>query len=151
MWNDRKNAHFAGLALVPGAKGWPTDVCVPVSKLPDLVYETKKDLAEIGLVSTIVGHVGDGNFHSLLLMRNEDELEKAKEAVHRMVRRAIQLDGTCTGEHGVGVGKREFLVEELGEGTVELMRTIKRAIDPLNLFNPGKVSIFFWWSLFAGD
>ncbi|KAF9447008.1 hypothetical protein P691DRAFT_672357 [Macrolepiota fuliginosa MF-IS2] len=139
MWNDRKNAHFSGLALIPGAKGWPTDVCVPVSRLPELVYETKKDLHETGLTATIVGHVGDGNFHTLILMNDDQELEKAKEAVHRMVKRAIALEGTCTGEHGVGIGKRKYLVEELGEGTVELMRTLKKAIDPLNLFNPGKL------------
>ncbi|XP_006462662.1 hypothetical protein AGABI2DRAFT_186545 [Agaricus bisporus var. bisporus H97] len=142
MWSDRKNAHFAGLSMIPGAKGWPTDVCVPISKLPQLVYETKKDMKNMGLVAPIVGHVGDGNFHALPLMTNEEDLEKAKQAVHRMVRRAIALDGTCTGEHGVGVGKKEYLVEELGEGTVELMRTIKRTIDPLNLFNPGKVRLW---------
>jgi len=143
MWSDRKNAHYAGLAVLPGSRGWPTDVCVPVSKLPQLVLETKQDLHNVGLVSTIVGHVGDGNFHTLILVRDEEETEKARQAVHRMVKRAIALDGTCTGEHGVGVGKKEYLVEELGEGTVELMRTVKRAIDPLGLFNPGKV----WTSL----
>jgi len=136
MWSDRKNA---GIIIPPGSVGWPTDVCVPVSKLPQLVLETKQDLYDAGLVSTIVGHVGDGNFHALILMRNGEETEKARQAVRRMVKRAIALDGTCTGEHGVGVGKKEYLVEELGEGTVELMRTIKRAIDPLGLFNPGKV------------
>ncbi|KAF8990475.1 FAD-linked oxidase-like protein [Cyathus striatus] len=139
MWADRKNALYSGLALVEGSRGWSTDVCVPVSRLPDLVYATKKDLSEIGLTSTIVGHVGDGNFHALLLFKTDEELERAREAVHRMVQRAIALDGTCTGEHGVGIGKKEYLVEELGEGTVELMKTIKRAIDPLGLFNPGKV------------
>ncbi|KAJ7151823.1 FAD-linked oxidase-like protein [Mycena crocata] len=139
MWQDRKNAHHAGMSLVPGAKGWATDVCVPVSKLPELVLETKKDLERSGLPYTIVGHVGDGNFHALLLFKTDEELEKVKEAVHRMVERAIALDGTCTGEHGVGVGKREFLVEELGAGTVALMKTIKRAVDPLGLFNPGKL------------
>ncbi|KAH7928344.1 hypothetical protein BV22DRAFT_1103100 [Leucogyrophana mollusca] len=139
LWADRKNALYSGLALVEGSRGWSTDVCVPVSNLPELVYETKKDLAELGLVSTIVGHVGDGNFHALLLFRNDEELAIAREAVHRMVERAIKLDGTCTGEHGVGIGKREYLYEELGEGTVELMRVVKRAIDPLGLFNPGKL------------
>ncbi|KAF5377816.1 hypothetical protein D9615_006813 [Tricholomella constricta] len=139
LWADRKNANYSGMALLEGAKGWGTDVCVPVSKLPELVYETKKDLAQIGITSTIVGHVGDGNFHALLLFRNEKEYRIAKEAVHRMVHRAIALDGTCTGEHGVGVGKKKYLVEELGAGTVELMKTIKRAIDPLGLFNPGKL------------
>ncbi|KAL5501751.1 DLD1_2 [Sanghuangporus vaninii] len=139
LWTDRKNAHYSGCALVEGAKGWPTDVCVPVSRLPDLVYETKKDLNEAGLVSTIVGHVGDGNFHALILFKDDEELVKVRESVRRMVERAIALDGTCTGEHGVGVGKKEFLYEELGEGTVELMKAIKRTIDPLGLFNPEKL------------
>ncbi|KAG6900075.1 hypothetical protein C0993_003425 [Termitomyces sp. T159_Od127] len=140
LWDDRKNAHYSGMSLVEGARGWPTDVCVPVSKLPELVYETKKDLAQIGITSTIVGHVGDGNFHALLLFRNDEEAKIAKAAVNRMVRRALAMDGTCSGEHGVGVGKKEFLTEELGRGTVELMKKIKRTIDPLGLFNPGKVA-----------
>ncbi|KAI0769805.1 FAD-linked oxidase-like protein [Fomes fomentarius] len=139
LWTDRKNAVYSGLAMLPGAKAWGTDVCVPVSRLPDLIYDTKKDLAEHGLVSTIVGHVGDGNFHSLLLYRNEEEKALTQEVAKRLVRRAIALDGTCTGEHGVGIGKRGYLYEELGEGTIELMNTIKRTIDPLNLFNPGKL------------
>ncbi|KAG8738975.1 hypothetical protein FRC10_006307 [Ceratobasidium sp. 414] len=138
LWADRKNALYSSLALRPGAKGWSTDVCVPISKLPQLVYETKKDLAEVGLVSTIVGHVGDGNFHTLLLFDSDEELQRVKAAVHRMVERAIALEGTCTGEHGVGIGKRKYLYEELGEGTVELMKTVKMAIDPLNIMNPGK-------------
>jgi D-lactate dehydrogenase (cytochrome) len=115
------------------------------------------------LVAPILGHVGDGNFHALILFKTDEEKIKAKELVHRMVKRAIALDGTCkfffgvfisdhsgiflkkigTGEHGVGIGKREYLVEELGEGTVEFMRMIKRAVDPLGLFNPGKVSKLF--------
>ncbi|KZT18859.1 FAD-binding domain-containing protein [Neolentinus lepideus HHB14362 ss-1] len=139
IWTDRRNAHYSGLQLLPGARGWATDVCVPISKLPDLVYETKKDIKDSGLVSHIVGHVGDGNFHALLLFRDDQELDIVRNVVHRMVERAIALDGTCTGEHGVGMGKKEYLYEELGEGTVELMKTIKRAIDPLNLFNPGKL------------
>ncbi|PPQ68693.1 hypothetical protein CVT24_007578 [Panaeolus cyanescens] len=138
LWADRKNAHYSGLAYVEGSKGWPTDVCVPISKLPQLLYETKEDIAQSGLVSTIVGHVGDGNFHAMILFKTEEEKEIAKELVKRMVKRAIALDGTCTGEHGVGIGKKEYLVEELGEGTVELMKKIKRTIDPLGLFNPGK-------------
>ncbi|KAI0687856.1 FAD-linked oxidase-like protein [Cytidiella melzeri] len=139
LWADRKNALYSGLASLEGSRGWSTDVCVPVSRLPDLVYETKKDISNSGLMSTMVGHVGDGNFHALLLFRTDDELAIARQLVHRMVERAIALDGTCTGEHGVGIGKREYLYEELGEGTVELMKTVKRAIDPLNLFNPGKL------------
>ncbi|KAG6891325.1 hypothetical protein C0992_008779 [Termitomyces sp. T32_za158] len=157
MWQNRKYALMSTLAAYPGTRCWTTDVCVPVSRLPQLVYETKKDLADSGVQGTIVGHVGDGNFHALMLFRNEEELSTVNGLVHRLVHRAISLDGTCeppptyqkshdihvlkgTGEHGVGVGKKEYLTEELGQGTVELMRVIKRAIDPDNLFNPGKVS-----------
>ncbi|KAJ3907256.1 FAD-linked oxidase-like protein [Lentinula edodes] len=139
LWSTRKNALYACLALVNGSRAWSTDVCVPVSKLSELVYETKKDLASTGIVAPIAGHAGDGNFHASLLIRNEEELRIAKDVVSRMVHRAIALDGTCTGEHGVGIGKKEYLVEELGAGTVELMKTVKRAIDPLGLFNPGKL------------
>jgi len=139
LWADRKNALFSSLALRPGAKGWSTDVCVPVSRLPELVYETKKDIAAQNLVATVIGHVGDGNFHALILFDNEEDRKVVDEIVHRMVHRAIALDGTCSGEHGIGFGKKEFLVEELGAGTVRLMRTVKNAIDPLNLFNPGKL------------
>ncbi|KIK50778.1 hypothetical protein GYMLUDRAFT_209035 [Collybiopsis luxurians FD-317 M1] len=139
LWDTRKNALYAGLASVPGSRSWSTDVCVPVSKLPELVYETKKDLQSSGLKGFIGGHVGDGNFHSLLLIKTEEDLEIAKKLVAKMVHKAIALDGTYTGEHGVGIGKKEYLVEELGEGTVELMKTVKKAIDPLGLLNPGKL------------
>ncbi|KAF9228758.1 hypothetical protein BS17DRAFT_209552 [Gyrodon lividus] len=139
LWENRKYALVSTMASHPGMKCWTTDVCVPVSKLPQLVYETKGDLAKAGLKSTIVGHVGDGNFHALILFRDEKELKSVSEAVHRLIHRAIAMDGTCTGEHGVGIGKTEYLVKELGEDTVELMKTVKRAIDPLNLFNPGKL------------
>ncbi|OJA10768.1 hypothetical protein AZE42_00316 [Rhizopogon vesiculosus] len=119
------------------------DLDAPWCKVLDyrcmLVYETKEDLAKAGLKSTIVGHVGDGNFHALILFKDEEELQSVSAAVHRLVHRAIDMDGTCTGEHGVGVGKTEYLVDELGEDTMELMKTIKNAIDPLNLFNPGKL------------
>ncbi|KAJ3890359.1 D-lactate dehydrogenase cytochrome oxidoreductase [Lentinula edodes] len=139
LWQNRKYALTSTMGAHPGTRCWTTDVCVPVSKLPELVYETKKDLAEAGLRSTIVGHVGDGNFHALILFENDDELPKVTDAVHRLVHRALDVDGTCTGEHGVGIGKKQYLSEELGEGTVELMRSIKNAVDPLNLLNPGKL------------
>ncbi|KAL0070584.1 D-lactate ferricytochrome c oxidoreductase [Marasmius tenuissimus] len=139
LWEARKYALMSTLSANPGTKCWTTDVCVPVSRLPELVYSTKKDLADAGLRSTIVGHVGDGNFHALILFKNDQELKSVEDAVHRLVHRALTLDGTCTGEHGVGVGKKEYLIEELGEGTVELMRTVKEAVDPLNLLNPGKL------------
>lgn len=139
LWVDRRSVQYAGLALLPGCRGWPTDVCVPVSKLPQLVYETKKEIEDAGLLGTMVGHVGDGNFHVLLLFASVDELVNAKKLARRMAKRAIALGGTCTGERGVGIGNKDYLYEELGYGTVELMKKIKRTIDPLNLFNPGKV------------
>ncbi|KAL1947576.1 hypothetical protein VTO73DRAFT_13300 [Trametes versicolor] len=139
LWESRKYALMSTIESEEGARCWTTDVCVPVSRLPELVYETKKDLARSGLRSTIVGHVGDGNFHAFILFKTDDELKAVSDAVHRLVHRAIALDGTCTGEHGVGVGKREYLTEELGPDTVELMWTIKRAIDPLDIMNPGKL------------
>ncbi|KAJ7789392.1 FAD-linked oxidase-like protein [Mycena olivaceomarginata] len=139
LWQNRKYALMSTLAAYPGSRCWSTDVCVPVSRLPQLVSETKKDLADAGLSSTIVGHVGDGNFHALILFRDDKELELVTEAVHRLVYRALALDGTCTGEHGVGVGKKEYLYRELGEGTVDLMKRIKKVVDPYNIMNPGKL------------
>ncbi|KJA24404.1 hypothetical protein HYPSUDRAFT_136362 [Hypholoma sublateritium FD-334 SS-4] len=139
LWLDRKNMYFSGLSLVPGAQAITTDVCVPVSKLPQLIQESQEDLAKLGLVTGMAGHVGDGNFHALILFTTDEEFERAKQATDRIVHRAIELDGTCTGEHGIGIGKKEYLVKELGEGTVELMNTIKHAVDPLGLFNPGKL------------
>ena len=143
LWKHRKIALWSSLGWMEDerARVWASDVCVPPSELPTLVGETKRDLDSHGLKYTIVGHVGDGNFHAILMFRDDEELKKVRGAVHRVVHRALALDGTCTGEHGIGVGKKEYLVEELGEGTVELMRAIKRTIDPLNLFNPGKVGV----------
>ncbi|KAJ6629453.1 FAD-linked oxidase-like protein [Mycena sp. CBHHK59/15] len=142
MWSDRKNALNIGLSLLPGAKGWSTDVWYESEPLPLLrrdYINSASDLAAAGITSMIAGHAGDGNFHALLLYRTNQELDVAKVVSERMVRRAIALDGTCTGEHGVGVGKKKYLVDELGPGTVALMKTIKKAVDPLGLFNPGKL------------
>jgi len=139
VWEFRKNGPLWALEMIPGSRAWSTDVCVPVMNLPQLIYETKKDINDCGIPTMIVGHVGDGNFHAVLYWRNDQEKDICAELVHRMNERAIALDGTCTGEHGVGMGKRKYLIDELGEGTVELMKTIKRAIDPYNLFNPGKL------------
>ncbi|KAA1477039.1 hypothetical protein DENSPDRAFT_844194 [Dentipellis sp. KUC8613] len=139
LWENRKYALTSTMSAHPGMRCWTTDVCVPVSKLPQLVRETKEDMAGEGIVSTIVGHVGDGNFHAFMLFKDDDELKKVSGAVHRLVHRAIAMDGTCTGEHGVGVGKKEYLVDELGEGTIELMLTVKNAVDPLDIMNPGKL------------
>ncbi|KAL5531039.1 hypothetical protein ACEPAG_3915 [Sanghuangporus baumii] len=139
LWSDRKNALFGLLQMYPGSKGFITDVCVPVSKLPDLIVATKHELTSRNLVSPLGGHVGDGNFHCFIMYRNEEELALVREVVDTMIQKAIALDGTCTGEHGVGLGKKEYLVRELGKGTVSLMKAIKATIDPLNLFNPGKL------------
>jgi D-lactate dehydrogenase (cytochrome) len=117
-----------------------TDVCVPVSRLADCILETKEDLKASGLTSGFVGHVGDGNFHMGIIANynDPDENRHAHEFHERLVRRAISMDGTCTGEHGIGCGKMEFLEEELGEA-VDVMKSIKRALDPDNIMNPGKV------------
>ncbi len=140
LWKARHDAYWAGLALRPGARGLSTDVCVPISRLADCIGETEADIAECGLVAPIVGHVGDGNFHVLLLMDMNDpgEVAAAEGFVERLNRRALAMGGTCTGEHGIGQGKRAFLVPEHG-AAAGLMRAVKLALDPLGIMNPGKV------------
>jgi D-lactate dehydrogenase (cytochrome) len=140
LWQARHDAYYAALALRPGAKGWATDVCVPISRLAECISETKRDIRESGLLAPIVGHVGDGNFHLVFVIDPEDaeEMEKAEALNDRMVTRAIGLGGTCTGEHGIGYGKLDFLQAEHGEA-VGVMRLVKQALDPLNIMNPGKV------------
>ena len=140
LWKARHDAYWAGLQLRPGAKALTTDVCVPISRLADCVGETHRDIAETGLIAPVVGHAGDGNFHVLVLMDMEDagEIKRAKGFLERLNDRALALDGTCTGEHGIGQGKQPFLVREMGAG-VDVMRSIKRALDPQNIMNPGKI------------
>lgn len=140
LWQARHDAAYAALSLRPGAKMWATDVCVPISKLAECILETKKDLAESFLMAPLVGHVGDGNFHLVFLFdpNDERELAEVERLNERLVLRALALDGTCTGEHGVGYGKLNFLTAEHGEA-VSLMRGIKKALDPANIMNPGKV------------
>ena len=142
LWQARHDAFYAALALRPGSKGWPTDVCVPISELPQCILETKRDVAEAELLAPLVGHVGDGNFHLVFIFDPGDEAEVAKiERVNRrMVERAIGCGGTCSGEHGVGYGKIPFLELEHGPA-LAVMRSIKRALDPHNLMNPGKIVI----------
>ncbi|KAH0619454.1 hypothetical protein JD844_000097 [Phrynosoma platyrhinos] len=120
-------------------QGYSTDVCVPISRLPEILLETKKDMLESKLTGPIVGHVGDGNFHCLLIHNPADEGGRVAEFAKRLGRRALAMDGTCTGEHGVGLGKRQLLREEVGEVALSTMRQIKAALDPKNLMNPGKV------------
>ena len=140
LWQARHDAYYACLALKPGAKGMVTDVCVPISRLADSILETQKDIAETGLLAPIVGHVGDGNFHLCILIDpdNTDEVERATALNERLVLRAIAMDGTCTGEHGVGYGKTKFLIAEHGEA-VSVMRAVKDALDPHHIMNPGKI------------
>lgn len=141
LWQARHDSYWSSMSLRPGAKGISTDVCVPISRLAECVEETMADLAETGLIGPIVGHVGDGNFHVLPLidMDNPDEIKTAKAFVERLVQRALAMEGTCTGEHGVGQGKMKYLEKELGAETLNTMRLIKQALDPDNIMNPGKI------------
>ena len=125
----------------PGAQIWTSDVCVPVSHLPGAVLAVREDLDRNGLTGPIVGHVGDGNFHVLFAVDDKDPTERVRaEAVYeRMIHRAIEVGGSCTGEHGIGLVKRAHLVEEHGSEAVETMRAIKQALDPKGLMNPGKI------------
>lgn len=140
MWQARHDAFYAGLALRPGAKGWPTDVCVPISRLADCILETKADVARSGLLTPLVGHVGDGNFHLCIILNPDDvqETERAKALTDRLAHRAIAMGGTCTGEHGIGFGKIAFLEAEHG-AAVAVMRQLKATLDPDNRMNPGKI------------
>ncbi|KZT28359.1 FAD-binding domain-containing protein [Neolentinus lepideus HHB14362 ss-1] len=139
LWDLRRHAFLHAAALRPGARGWAMDVCVPVSKLPDLIYAAKEDITALNMIAPIGGHIGDGNFHALVLYQGAEEMNLVEEITSRIVHKAIALGGTCTGEHGVGTRKRHFLPIELGQGTVNVMTSIKRTIDPHNLFNPGKL------------
>ena len=140
LWTARHNAYWAVVQLAPGKQGIATDVCVPISRLAECVTETKADIEESGLIGPIVGHVGDGNFHASLMVDPDDEIEMAKAGniLDRLVERALAMDGTCTGEHGIGQGKVKYLEDEHGPG-VEVMKVIKNALDPNNIMNPGKI------------
>ncbi|CAN1498723.1 GlcD FAD/FMN-containing dehydrogenases [Rhabdaerophilaceae bacterium] len=140
LWHVRHNVHYAVQGMRPGARVWGTDVCVPLSQLTELMRSTHADTQEASFYVTMVGHVGDGNFHVGLIIdpENPTEMAEATAINDRLVTRAIALDGTATGEHGVGSGKRKFMSLEHGAG-VSVMRTIKQALDPLGILNPGKV------------
>jgi D-lactate dehydrogenase (cytochrome) len=140
LWQARDNTLYAGMALRPGTRAMITDVCVPISRLAECLALTQDDLKLSGLMAPLVGHVGDGNFHLLILidLSDPEELARAKAFHTRLIERAIALNGTCTGEHGVGSGKIVFIEQELG-GAVDIMRAIKQALDPYNIMNPGKI------------
>lgn len=140
LWQARHDAYYAALALAPGKMGLTTDTCVPISRLAECIMETQKDIEESGLLAPIVGHVGDGNFHLVILVDSEniEEMNRAEALNHRLVHRAIMMGGTCTGEHGIGYGKREFLASEHGTG-IATMKAVKQALDPRGILNPGKI------------
>ncbi|MEN9586825.1 MAG: hypothetical protein RIT15_400 [Pseudomonadota bacterium] len=141
LWTARHNAYFAGVQSRPGCKVISTDTCVPISRLADCLLDSVAEADASGIPYFLVGHVGDGNFHFgyLLDPNNAQERETAEALNHKLVKRALSLEGTCTGEHGVGLHKMDFLIEETGAGAVSMMRAIKKALDPLGIMNPGKI------------
>jgi D-lactate dehydrogenase (cytochrome) len=140
LWQARHNALYATMASRPGSKAWTSDVCVPISALAECIKDTQADLRASNIVAPLVGHAGDGNFHLIFLLDSDNAAEVAavKAANERLVERALRLGGTCTGEHGVGIGKLKYLPTEHG-ASLEVMRAIKQALDPDNLMNPGKL------------
>jgi D-lactate dehydrogenase (cytochrome) len=140
LWQARHDAYYAALAMRPGRRGWTTDACVPISRLADCIVETKADIAASPLEAALVGHVGDGNFHMIFPVDPDDpaELAEAERLTDRLVERTLAMGGTCSGEHGVGIGKMKFLRQEHGEG-LDVMRAIKQTLDPQNILNPGKL------------
>ena len=141
LWQARHDAYFACLQIRPGSRAVSTDVCVPISRLAECVHETMEDVKSYHAPVPLLGHIGDGNFHLMLLVdpAKPEETEVAKKFNKRLVERALRLEGTCTGEHGIGLGKMGSMQMELGEDVIDVMRDIKRALDPENLMNPGKV------------
>jgi D-lactate dehydrogenase (cytochrome) len=141
LWTARHHAYFAGLQLKPGCRAVTTDTCVPISKLADCIVETVAEADAAGLPYFIVGHVGDGNFHVAYLIdpAKPEERDIAERLNAQLVQRALRLEGTCTGEHGIGLHKQDFLIEETGANTVAMMRAVKAALDPHNIMNPGKI------------
>jgi D-lactate dehydrogenase (cytochrome) len=140
LWKARHDAYWALRAAKPEKQSLSTDACVPISRLAECVSETARDIAQAGLYGPILGHVGDGNFHAAVTFDPKDpgELERAEAVVERLALRALAMEGTCTGEHGIGQGKRRFLRREHGEGA-DVMAAIKNALDPDGILNPGKV------------
>jgi D-lactate dehydrogenase (cytochrome) len=144
LWQARHDAYWAARSLRPGAKAIATDVCVPISRLAECVADTKRDIEALGLVAPIVGHVGDGNFHVQPMVDTDDPAEVARIEgfLERLVERALAMDGTCTGEHGIGQKKMKYLQAEHGPEALAVMRALKRAMDPANIMNPGKILAF---------
>jgi len=141
LWTARHNTYFAGLNSRPGCRVISTDTCVPISRLADCLLDSMTEVEASGIPYFLVGHVGDGNFHFGYLIdpNNAQERATAETLNDQLVARALSMDGTCTGEHGIGLHKMEYLVTETGAGAVSMMRTIKQALDPKNIMNPGKI------------
>jgi len=141
LWKARHDAFWASVALRPNARGISTDVCVPISRLAEALLGAKEDIEASGMVAPIVGHVGDGNFHCLIVVEQDDPtaLDRAWELDRKIVARGLAAGGTCSGEHGVGLGKREFLEVEHGAEALAVMRSIKKTLDPKGILNPGKI------------
>ena len=141
LWQARHDSFWANRAYRPGAQIVLTDVCVPISRLAECVTETKQDIERTKLIAPIVGHVGDGNFHSavLVMMDDPEEVARARAYVERVAERALAMEGTCTGEHGIGQGKKHFMEPEHGRAAVEAMQVIKHGLDPDGIMNPGKI------------
>ena len=141
LWQARHDAYFACLQMKPGSRAFPTDVCVPISRLAECIQATNTDLRQVSIPVMLFGHVGDGNFHLVVLIDPTDpkEMKEAEWINERVVDRALAMEGTCTGEHGIGLGKKKFMVKEHGEDAVDVMRAIKRVLDPEGLLNPGKI------------
>jgi D-lactate dehydrogenase (cytochrome) len=141
LWEARHNAYWAATSLLPGSRAYTTDICVPISALEDAILGARRDIADSGLTAPIVGHVGDGNFHAAIVVRPGDEeaLRRAWALDRKIVARGLALGGTCSGEHGIGIHKREFLEAEHGAAALDVMRMIKAALDPRGILNPGKL------------
>ena len=141
LWTARHKLYYASINLRAGSRAVTTDVAVPISNLPQILVETKEDIMKTGLIGPLLGHVGDGNFHAILLFdpKNEEEYRKCKQVSHRMANKAIEMGGTCTGEHGIGTGKIGLLQNQYGMNGINVMKSIKNTLDPHNILNPGKV------------
>jgi D-lactate dehydrogenase (cytochrome) len=141
LWQARHDAYWAARRLRAGTQALSSDVCVPISRLAECVSASQRDAADSRLIAPVVGHVGDGNFHMLLLidLNDKDEVRRAEDFLERLAERAVTMDGTCTGEHGIGQGKMKYMKAEYGAPALETMRAVKRALDPLDIMNPGKI------------
>jgi D-lactate dehydrogenase (cytochrome) len=144
LWQARHDAHWAQRGLRSNTQPLATDVCVPISRLAECLTETQRDIAESKLLAPIVGHVGNGNFHVGIQvdMSDVEEVARVRAFLERLTERALAMDGTCTGEHGIGQGKMKYLPSEYGAPALDVMRAIKRALDPLDIMNPGKIFSF---------